>query len=89
MKRRDFLRHLAAQSCELLREGGRHAIYFNPRTNATSSCPAIPKSMTFLLERFAATSASPDQAEIRMGSRSLLVTRAQFADFLFSISFAR
>ena len=34
MKRRDFLRHLAAHGCQLLREGGRHSIFFNPQTGA-------------------------------------------------------
>jgi len=43
MKRRDFLRHLAAHGCALLREGGRHSIYYNPRTGATSSLPRHAK----------------------------------------------
>jgi mRNA interferase HicA len=40
MKRRDLIRHLEANGCELLREGGNHTIYVN-RTALKSS--AIPR----------------------------------------------
>jgi len=30
MKRSDFLRHLSANQCILLREGANHSIFFNP-----------------------------------------------------------
>jgi predicted RNA binding protein YcfA (HicA-like mRNA interferase family) len=40
MKRRDLIRHLEANGCELLREGGNHTIYVN-RTDLKSS--AIPR----------------------------------------------
>lgn len=39
MKRRDFLRHLAAQGCELLREGGSHSWWHNPGLGRRSSVP--------------------------------------------------
>lgn len=39
MKRRDLISHLEAHGCRLLREGGRHSIYVNPATNATSALP--------------------------------------------------
>ena len=29
MKRRDLVRHLERQGCELLREGGNHSVYVN------------------------------------------------------------
>ena len=48
MKRRNFLRHLFAHGCELLREGGRHSIYYNPRTNSTSSVPRHTEINDFL-----------------------------------------
>ena len=32
MKRRELIRHLQANGCELLREGGRHSVFVN-RTN--------------------------------------------------------
>jgi predicted RNA binding protein YcfA (HicA-like mRNA interferase family) len=39
MKRRKLLKHLKAYGCELLREGGRHSIYFNTENSKTSSVP--------------------------------------------------
>jgi predicted RNA binding protein YcfA (HicA-like mRNA interferase family) len=33
MKRRDFLAHLQRYGCELLREAGRHTVFYNPSTN--------------------------------------------------------
>lgn len=39
MRRKDPLCHLRAQGCELLREGGRHSIYWNPATRMTSAVP--------------------------------------------------
>jgi len=51
MKRRDFLRHLAAHGCQLLREGGRHSIFFNPKTGATSSIPRHTEIHDFLARK--------------------------------------
>ncbi|MBK7212994.1 MAG: type II toxin-antitoxin system HicA family toxin [Bacteroidales bacterium] len=31
MKRAEFLKHLAAHKCQLLREGANHTIYVNPQ----------------------------------------------------------
>jgi len=39
MKRTDLVRHLARHGCELLREGGRHTIYYNPRSDQTAAVP--------------------------------------------------
>ncbi|MDP3723089.1 MAG: type II toxin-antitoxin system HicA family toxin [Candidatus Omnitrophota bacterium] len=39
MKRRELLRHLLAQGCQLFREGKRHSIYWNPSARKTSSVP--------------------------------------------------
>jgi mRNA interferase HicA len=39
MKRRDLLRHLAAQGCILIREGSRHSVFHNPREGVTSTVP--------------------------------------------------
>jgi predicted RNA binding protein YcfA (HicA-like mRNA interferase family) len=39
MKRRDLLKHINANGCELLREGGRHSVYWNPRNRKTSAVP--------------------------------------------------
>jgi mRNA interferase HicA len=51
MKRRDLIRHLAAHGCQLLREGGRHSIYFNPRTGATTSVPRHSEVEHFLARK--------------------------------------
>jgi mRNA interferase HicA len=39
MKRRDLIRHLTAQGCELLREGGRHSWWHNRSLNARTAVP--------------------------------------------------
>lgn len=39
MKRRDLLRHLSANDCSLLREGGRHSWWHNPEMNKRSAVP--------------------------------------------------
>lgn len=39
MKRSDLIRHLSANGCQLLREGGRHSIYWNPTNRKTSAVP--------------------------------------------------
>ena len=36
MKRRVLIRHLRAHDCELLREGSKHSVYFNPTRLKTS-----------------------------------------------------
>ena len=51
MKRRDFLRRLAAHGCQLLREGGRHSIFFNPQTGVTSSIPRHTEISDFLARK--------------------------------------
>lgn len=39
MKRTDLLRHLLAQGCELVREGGNHSIYVNRPARKVSTIP--------------------------------------------------
>lgn len=39
MKRADLIRHIVSHGCQLLREGGRHSIYFNPSNNQTTAVP--------------------------------------------------
>ncbi|HEY67431.1 MAG TPA: type II toxin-antitoxin system HicA family toxin [Thermoflexia bacterium] len=39
MKRRALLKHLKRHGCELLREGSRHSIYWNPANRRTTSVP--------------------------------------------------
>ena len=39
MKRRDLLRHLEQNGCELLREGGSHTVYANRTAKKASTIP--------------------------------------------------
>jgi len=39
MKRRALLKHLRRHGCELLREGRKHSVYWNPVNRRTSSVP--------------------------------------------------
>lgn len=39
MKRRDLVRHLESNGCELLREGGRHSVYVNRAARKVSTVP--------------------------------------------------
>ena len=39
MKRRDLVQHPHANGCELLHEGGRHSVYWNPANRKTSAVP--------------------------------------------------
>ncbi|PSI00522.1 type II toxin-antitoxin system HicA family toxin [Synechococcus lacustris] len=39
MKRRDLLRHLSLNGCELLREGGNHSWWHQPELNRRSAIP--------------------------------------------------
>jgi hypothetical protein len=39
MKRRALLKHLAENSCEQLREGKKHTVYWNSLTRRTSTVP--------------------------------------------------
>ncbi|MDB5301994.1 MAG: YcfA family protein [Phycisphaerales bacterium] len=39
MERRDFILHIETHGCRLLREGGRHSIYFNPPLSKASAVP--------------------------------------------------
>jgi predicted RNA binding protein YcfA (HicA-like mRNA interferase family) len=39
MKQTDLIRHLHAHGCELLREGSKHSVYYNPTSNQTATVP--------------------------------------------------
>ena len=51
MRRRELLRHLQAQGCQLLREGGRHSIYWSPASGKTSSVPRHNEVNDFLARK--------------------------------------
>ena len=51
MKRKDLLRHLRSEGCQLLREGKRHSIYWNPIAGKTSSVPHHTEVNDFLAKK--------------------------------------
>jgi mRNA interferase HicA len=51
MKRRELVRHLTNHGCELLREGGRHSVYWNPATGKTSTVPRHREVQEFLARK--------------------------------------
>lgn len=51
MKRLDLIRHLEANGCSLLREGGRHSIYVNRATGKSSAIPRHREINDFLAQK--------------------------------------
>ncbi|NJN98489.1 MAG: type II toxin-antitoxin system HicA family toxin, partial [Anaerolineales bacterium] len=51
MKRRALLKHLAQYSCEFLREGGKHSVYWNPANRRTSTVPRHTEISDVLAEK--------------------------------------
>lgn len=51
MKRRDLVRHLERNGCELLREGSNHTIYVNREARKTSSVPRHREINDFLARK--------------------------------------
>jgi len=49
VKRRDFLRHLEAHGCRLLREGSKHTVYLNPVAQKVSTIPRHRELNDFLV----------------------------------------
>jgi len=47
MKRDKLLKHLRFYGYELFREGGKHSIFFNPRTGKTTALPWHPDIKRF------------------------------------------
>jgi mRNA interferase HicA len=39
MQRRELIRHLETHGCVLLREGGKHSVYYNRNAQRTSTVP--------------------------------------------------
>ena len=51
MKRKDLLAHLVRHGCVMVREGGRHTVYFNPKTSRTSTVPRHREINDFLAKK--------------------------------------
>lgn len=51
MKRKDFLEHLHAHKCFLLREGRKHSVYYNPINDKLSTVPRHREIDDFLARK--------------------------------------
>jgi predicted RNA binding protein YcfA (HicA-like mRNA interferase family) len=51
MKRRALIRHVEAYGCRLLREGGKHSVYYNPENSQTSAIPRHREINEFLARK--------------------------------------
>ncbi len=51
MKRQDLIRYLESRGCRLLREGGRHSVYYNPDNDQTSAVPRHREINHFLARK--------------------------------------
>ena len=60
MKRRDLLRHLERNGCELLREGGAHTVYVNRRAGKATSVPRHTEVNEHLARRICRALEVPD-----------------------------
>lgn len=51
MKRTKLIKHLTKNGCYLLREGGKHSIFYNPVTNKVSAVPRHTEIKQFIAEK--------------------------------------
>ena len=51
MKRQELIRHVESHGCRLLREGGKHSVYFNPVNNQTTAIPRHREVNEFLARK--------------------------------------
>lgn len=60
MKRVDLVRHLKAEGCRLLRDRGKHAVYFNPANNQVTTVPRHREINEFLSRKICRDLAIPE-----------------------------
>jgi mRNA interferase HicA len=63
MKRRDLIRHLESHGCRLLREGGSHSIWENPKTSKRTAVPRHTQIADYTASKIARNTNSLDAAE--------------------------
>jgi mRNA interferase HicA len=51
MKRTKLIKHLTKCGCYLLREGGNHSIFFNPKSEKISTVPRHKEIKQFIAEK--------------------------------------
>lgn len=62
MKRRDFLKHVAAHGCALLREGGRHSWWHSSSTGMRSAVPRHSEIDNYLARKICRDLGIPEPA---------------------------
>lgn len=60
MKRQALTRHVESHGCRLLREGGKHSVYYNPENNQTSAVPRHREINEFLARTICRDSGVPE-----------------------------
>jgi predicted RNA binding protein YcfA (HicA-like mRNA interferase family) len=51
VKRIDLVRHVEKRGCRLLRDKGKHTVYFNPTNNLTTTIPRHREVNEFLVRK--------------------------------------
>jgi len=51
MKRQELIRHVESHGCQLLREGGKHSVYYNPANHQTTAIPRHREINEFLARK--------------------------------------
>ncbi len=51
MKHRDLIRHLKSYGCKLIREGGKHSVYVNPKNGKVTTVPRHREINDFLVRK--------------------------------------
>jgi len=51
MKHLDLIRHLESEGCRLLRDKGKHSVYYNPTNRQTSAVPRHREINDFLVRK--------------------------------------
>jgi hypothetical protein len=51
LKRQELVRHVESHACQLLREGGKHSVYYNPTNNQTTAIPRHREINEFLAKK--------------------------------------
>ena len=68
MKRRILLKHIKRHGCELLREGAKHSIYWNPSNRKTTSVPRHSEIVDKLAIKICKDLDIPNIAKIKTGA---------------------
>ena len=60
MKRKALVQHLSTHNCQLLREGKKHSVFYNPGNNKTSTLPRHREIDDFLAKKICCDLSIPE-----------------------------